>query len=184
MKNQTYTSHLVFLLKVKIMVRKTIEFNLNQQAQSLTVDPAMPLLWAIRELIGLTGTKFGCGKGLCGACTVHLNGMAIRACITPIEVVANQEITTIEGIQSEHPVKQAWKEQDVPQCGYCQPGQIMSAVALLKQNPKADLNQIKSGMAGNLCRCGTYQAILQAILQAQAMQATQFAQVKGNNHEA
>ncbi|MEM7790397.1 MAG: (2Fe-2S)-binding protein [Verrucomicrobiota bacterium] len=132
------------------------------------VDPSMPILWALRDLLGLTGTKFGCGMAQCGACTIHLNGNAVRSCVMPISAAANAKITTIEGLSEDgsHPVQEAWIEEDVPQCGYCQPGQIMSAVALLKDNPKPDLSTIDSFMAGNICRCGTYPRIRKAIQKA------------------
>lgn len=152
-----------------------MKFTLNGQELSLDVEPDTPLLWAIRDEIGLTGTKFGCGMGLCGACTVHFNGQAIRSCITPVSVVAGQTITTIEGLSdgdSLHPVQEAWVQNNVPQCGYCQPGQIMSASALLAQNPSPSDDDIDTAMAGNICRCGTYPRIRQAIKDASAsMQA-------------
>lgn len=152
-----------------------MKFTLNGQELSLDVEPDTPLLWAIRDEIGLTGTKFGCGMGLCGACTVHFNGQAIRSCITPVSVVAGQAITTIEGLSdgdSLHPVQEAWVQNNVPQCGYCQPGQIMSASALLAQNPSPSDDDIDTAMAGNICRCGTYPRIRQAIKDASAsMQA-------------
>lgn len=132
------------------------------------VEPSMPLLWAIRDTVGLTGTKFGCGMSQCGACTIHLNGNAIRSCVMPVSAAANAEITTIEGLSEDgsHPVQQAWIEEDVSQCGYCQSGQIMSAVALLKQNPKPNYSEIDQFMAGNICRCGTYPRIRKAIQSA------------------
>lgn len=148
-----------------------MKFTLNGQELSLDVEPDTPLLWAIRDEIGLTGTKFGCGMGLCGACTVHFNGQAIRSCITPVSVVAGQTITTIEGLSdgdSLHPVQEAWVQNNVPQCGYCQPGQIMSASALLAQNPSPSDDDIDTAMAGNICRCGTYPRIRQAIKDASA----------------
>src|SRR6476659_5500541 len=142
-----------------------IEFTLNGRRQSVDVVPGMPLLWVLRDTLGLTGTKFGCGKALCGACTVHIDGAPTRACITPVESVAGKSITTIEGLSSNrsHPVQQAWMELDVPQCGYCQSGQIMSAAALLANNPKPSDADIDSAMSGNVCRCGTYQRIRAAI---------------------
>jgi isoquinoline 1-oxidoreductase alpha subunit len=132
---------------------------------AVDADPAMPLLWALRDLLGLTGTKFGCGIGACGACTVHLNGQAVRSCITSICDVGDQEITTIEGLSPDgtHPVQRAWVANNVPQCGYCQAGQIMQAVALLKDTPKPTDQQITDGMSGNVCRCGTYQRIRAAV---------------------
>ena len=134
---------------------------INGVTHAVDADPAMPLLWALRDLLGLTGTKFGCGIGACGACTVHLNGQAVRSCITSIGDVGDQEITTIEGLSPDgtHPVQRAWVANNVPQCGYCQAGQIMQAVALLKDTPKPTDQQITDGMSGNVCRCGTYQRI-------------------------
>ena len=146
-----------------------ITLSINGQAHDLKdIDPSMPLLWALRDVLGLTGTKYGCGMSQCGTYTIHLNGTAIRSCVTPISSAANAEITTIEGLSEDgsHPVQQAWIEEDVPQCGYCQPGQIMSAVALLKQNPNPDLAAIDQFMAGNICRCGTYPRIRKAIQNA------------------
>ena len=138
---------------------------INGVTHAVDADPAMPLLWALRDLLGLTGTKFGCGIGACGACTVHLNGQAVRSCITSIGDVGDQEITTIEGLSPDatHPVQRAWVANNVPQCGYCQAGQIMQAVALLKDTPKPTDQQITDGMSGNVCRCGTYQRIRAAI---------------------
>ena len=139
--------------------------HINGVTHAVDADPAMPLLWALRDLLGLTGTKFGCGIGACGACTVHLNGQAVRSCITSIGDVGDQEITTIEGLSPDgtHPVQRAWVANNVPQCGYCQAGQIMQAVALLKDTPKPTDQQITDGMSGNVCRCGTYQRIRAAI---------------------
>ena len=138
---------------------------INGVTHAVDAGPAMPLLWALRDLLGLTGTKFGCGIGACGACTVHLNGQAVRSCITSIGDVGDQEITTIEGLSPDatHPVQRAWVANNVPQCGYCQAGQIMQAVALLKDTPKPTDQQITDGMSGNVCRCGTYQRIRAAI---------------------
>ena len=140
----------------------------NGVTRAVDADPAMPLLWALRDLIGLTGTKYGCGIGACGACTVHLNGQAVRSCITSISDVGDQEITTIEGLSPDgtHPVQRAWVANNVPQCGYCQVGQIMQAAALLKDTPKPTDQQVTDVMSGNLCRCGTYQRIRAAIKQA------------------
>ena len=134
----------------------------------------MPLLWAIRDLVGLTGTKYGCGVGQCGACTVHLDGVAIRSCSTPVSAAIDKEITTIEGLSEngDHPLQQAWMETDVPQCGYCQTGQIMNAAAFLKNNPNPNVDEINNAMAGNICRCGTYNRIREAI---------QLASEKGGN---
>lgn len=142
-----------------------ITFNLNNTSQTIDVDPQMPLLWAIRDIVGLTGTKFGCGMSLCGACTVHLDGKPIRSCMTPVSTVSGKNITTIEGISNDrsHPVQKAWIQHQVPQCGYCQSGQIMSAVALLSKNPTPDDEEINAAMSGNICRCGTYQRIHEAI---------------------
>jgi len=125
----------------------------------------MPLLWAIRDILGLTGTKFGCGIGACGACTVQMDGQAVRSCITPISAAAGHEIVTIEGLSADgsHPVQKAWRAHNVPQCGYCQPGQMMQAAALLKQTPKPTDQQITDAMSGNICRCGTYVRIRAAI---------------------
>ena len=144
---------------------KTIELSINQKIHRIEVDPAMPLLWAIRDIVGLKGTKFGCGQGLCGACTVQLDGKAIRSCQTPVgSITAKQKITTIEGTSRlEKIVQAAWIEHQVPQCGYCQSGQIMSATALLKSNPKPSESDIENYMSGNICRCGTYSRIKSAI---------------------
>jgi len=147
-------------------------FNLNVNGKKVTVDvePDMPLLWVLRDFAGLKGTKFGCGMALCGACTVHLNGSPVRSCQTPVSSLAKSaKITTIEGISDGvqlHAVQQAWIEEQVPQCGYCQSGQIMSAVALLKNNPDPSDKDIDSAMSGNLCRCGTYDRIRKAIHRA------------------
>ena len=142
-----------------------ITISINEELRQLDVDPDMPLLWALRDIAKLTGTKYGCGKGLCGACTVHLDGQPIRACTTPISVIGDGKITTIEGLSknADHPVQKAWLAHNVPQCGYCQSGQIMSAAALLTHTPAPDDNQINAAMSGNICRCGTYSRIRQAI---------------------
>jgi len=140
--------------------------NINSKEHHLDVDPATPVLWAIRDSLGLTGTKFGCGQALCGACTVHINGQATRSCITPVSSVNGLKITTIEAIGSDavgKVVQAAWIRHDVAQCGYCQSGQIMSATALLKSNKKPSDADIDAAMAGNICRCGTYQRIRAAI---------------------
>ena len=128
-------------------------------------DPNMPLLWYVRDELGLTGTKFGCGMALCGACTVHVDGVAVRGCVTPVSYADGKEVTTIEGLDHDgnHPVQRAWRAHNVPQCGYCQSGQIMSAAALLNANPDPSDEEIVSGMAGNICRCGTYQRIFAAV---------------------
>ena len=141
---------------------------INGVTRAVDAYPAMPLLWALRDLLGLTGTKYGCGIGACGACTVHLNGQAVRSCITSIGDVGDQEVTTIEGLSPDgtHPVQRAWIANNVPQCGYCQVGQIMQAAALLKDTPKPTDQQITDAMSGNICRCGTYQRIRAAIKQA------------------
>jgi isoquinoline 1-oxidoreductase alpha subunit len=145
---------------------KTIELSINQKVHRIEVDPEMPLLWAIRDLVGLKGTKFGCGQGLCGACTVQLDGQPVRSCQTPVgSITAKQKITTIEGASTrlEKIVQAAWIEHQVPQCGYCQSGQIMTATALLKSNPKPSEEDIENYMSGNICRCGTYSRIKSAI---------------------
>ena len=139
---------------------------INDQAHELDVPDDMPLLWVLRDVVGLTGTKFGCGMSLCGACTVHRNGEAIRSCSTTMKEAAGSDITTIEGIAPMHPVQKAWMEIRVPQCGYCQTGQIMQAIALLKENKHPSDQDIDTAMSGNLCRCGTYQRIRAAIHQA------------------
>ena len=142
-----------------------LEFTLNGEPISLDVDPDMPLLWAIRDVAGLTGTKYGCGKALCGACNVHLDGQVMRSCVVPVSAAVGREVTTIEGLSSDgnHPVQIVWREHNVAQCGYCQPGQIMSAVALLDRNPKPSDDDIDAAMSGNICRCGTYTRIRDAI---------------------
>jgi isoquinoline 1-oxidoreductase alpha subunit len=144
------------------------KLEVNGVTHSVHVDPDMPLLWVIRDFLGLTGTKYGCGQSLCGACTVHLDGEPVRSCVLPVSAAAGRRITTIEGLAGEqlHSLQQAWVDCDVPQCGYCQCGQIMSAAALLRQNPKPSDAQIDEAMAGNLCRCGTYVRIRKAIKQA------------------
>jgi isoquinoline 1-oxidoreductase alpha subunit len=145
-----------------------IEFTLNGKPQSLDVDPQMPLLWAIRDIAGLTGTKYGCGKALCGSCTVHVDGNPVRSCAFPLSAVAGTAVTTIEGLSADgnHPVQKAWRELNVPQCGYCQSGQIMTAVALLQRNPNPSDEEIATAMSGNICRCGTYTRIRKAIHRA------------------
>ena len=150
-----------------------IVFTLNGKSQSVDVDPQMPLLWVLRDTLNMTGTKFGCVMALCGACTVHINGEATRSCITPISAVSGKKITTIEGLSEEgnHPVQQAWIEIDVPQCGYCQCGQIMSAAALLTKKPNPTDSDIDDFMSGNICRCGTYQRIRKAIHRAAEIQS-------------
>lgn len=149
-----------------------ITFTLNGKATTVNVDPQMPLLWVLRDTLNMTGTKFGCGMALCGACTVHINGEASRSCILPVSSVEGKKITTIEGLSTDgsHPVQKAWIEEDVPQCGYCQSGQIMSAVALLAKKPNPTDLEIDDAMSGNLCRCGTYQRIRKAIHRAASLQ--------------
>jgi len=150
-----------------------IELNLNGKNTTLDVEGEMPHLWVLRDVLGLTGTKYGCGMALCGACTVHLDGAPVRSCVTPVSAASGKRITTIEGLSPDnsHPVQRAWIELDVPQCGYCQSGQIMSAVALLTQTPKPSDADIDAAMAGNICRCGTYQRIRAAIHRAAALKA-------------
>ncbi|UWR25342.1 (2Fe-2S)-binding protein [Sulfitobacter sp. S223] len=145
-----------------------IKFEINGRSVSVDADPDTPLLWAIRDEIGLTGTKFGCGIGMCGACTVHVGGRATRSCITPLSAVVDTEITTIEGLDAEanHPVQEAWRNLRVPQCGYCQSGQIMQAASLLQDIPEPTDDDIDAVMTGNLCRCMTYPRIRQAVRDA------------------
>jgi isoquinoline 1-oxidoreductase subunit alpha len=142
-----------------------IQLTINGKTARFDGDPEMPLLWYLRDELRLTGTKFGCGMGICGVCTVHVNGEAARSCLTPMSAAAGKEITTIEGLSENgtHPVQQAWEQVQVPQCGYCQSGQIMQAVALLKNKRKPTDRDIEEAMSGNICRCGTYQRIRQAI---------------------
>lgn len=145
----------------------TYTLNVNSRTHHVDVeDAATPLLWVLRDIIGLTGTKYGCGMAQCGACTVHLNGNATRSCSVPVSAVGQQIITTIEGLSPDgsHPLQRAWVRFDVPQCGYCQAGQIMQAAALLKRNPTPTEDEVRDAMAGNLCRCGTYPRIRQAIV--------------------
>jgi len=148
-----------------------IAFNLNGRDTRVDADADMPLLWLLRDTLGLTGTKFGCGAALCGACTVHLEGAAVRSCVVPLAAVRGRKVTTIEGLSPDnsHPLQKAWIELDVPQCGYCQPGQIMSAAALLAHTPQPSDAEIDAAMAGNICRCGTYQRIRAAIHRAAAL---------------
>ena len=143
----------------------TNNIKVNGKTHSVEADPKMPLLWVLRDLLGLTGTKFGCGAAHCGACTVHLNGVAVRSCVLPLESVGDGAVTTIEGLseKGDHPLQRAWIEHNVPQCGYCQAGQIMSAAALLATSPDPKDEDIDTAMAGNICRCGTYQRIRAAI---------------------
>jgi len=142
-----------------------MKLKVNQQERSYEGDPQMPLMWYLRDELGLTGTKFGCGTGLCGACTVHVDGKAARACVTPMADLSGKSVTTIEGLSADgnHPVQKAWRAANVPQCGYCQPGQIMNAAALISGNKNPSDAQILEGMQGNICRCGCYQRIFAAI---------------------
>jgi isoquinoline 1-oxidoreductase alpha subunit len=145
-----------------------IKLTINKKKYDLDVDPQMPLLWVLRDVVGLTGTKYGCGMAQCGACTVHLNGEATRSCVMPVSAVVGKEVVTIEGLaeKNDHPLQQAWQEVDVPQCGYCQSGQIMTAAALLRKNPYPSEQEIINAMQGNLCRCGTYLRIQKAVKKA------------------
>jgi isoquinoline 1-oxidoreductase alpha subunit len=149
-----------------------ITLKVNQRSVDVDADPDMPLLWVLRDLLQLTGTKFGCGVAQCGACTVHLNGEAVRSCVTKVSRASGQEVVTIEGLSanSDHPLQLAWAALDVPQCGYCQSGQLMSAAELLRENPNPSDKDIDDAMSGNICRCGTYSRIRQAIHQAAEMQ--------------
>ena len=155
-----------------------IKLTVNNQSRELDVDPQMPLLWAIRDHLQLTGTKFGCGMALCGACTVHIEGQAVRSCVTPLSAVEGKRITTIEGLSTPagKAVQESWVHLDVPQCGYCQSGQIMSASALLASNPKPSDQDIDAAMSGNLCRCATYVRIRKAIHEAAEALPSQLSQ--------
>jgi isoquinoline 1-oxidoreductase subunit alpha len=146
----------------------SITLRVNGNDQTLDVDPEMPLLWAIRDVIGLTGTKYGCGQALCGACVIHIDGEAVRACVTPVRRAVGHAVTTIEGLSADgnHPLQRAWVELAVPQCGFCQSGQIMTAAALLAKRPKPSDAEIDHSMAGNICRCGTYTRIRAAVKKA------------------
>jgi isoquinoline 1-oxidoreductase alpha subunit len=146
----------------------SIKVRINGVEQELDVDPDMPLLWALRDVLGLTGTKYGCGQALCGACTIHVDGGAVRACVTPVRRAEGRSVTTIEGLSADgsHPLQKAWVDLGVPQCGFCQVGQIMSAAALLASKPKPTDTEIDQSMAGNLCRCGTYTRIRAAVKKA------------------
>jgi isoquinoline 1-oxidoreductase alpha subunit len=150
-----------------------LTLTVNGRARTVNVDPETPLLWVLRDELRLTGTKYGCGEGQCGACTVHVDGAAIRSCVTPVSSVARQKITTIEGLSPDgrHPVQRAWIEEDVPQCGYCQPGQIMTAASLLAFKSKPTDAEIDDAMSGNICRCGTYPRIRKAIHRAAGLAA-------------
>ena len=149
-----------------------IALNINQKDYEVDVNPDMPLLWVIRDVIGLTGTKYGCGVAQCGACVVHLNGDAVRSCVTRVSRAAGQKVVTIEGLSknNDHPLQLAWNEANVPQCGYCHSGQLMSAAVLLRENPNPTDKDIDAAMAGNICRCGTYARIRKAIHLAATMQ--------------
>jgi len=149
-----------------------VKLTVNKKEYQVDASPDMPLLWVLRDILGLTGTKFGCGMALCGACTVHLNGEAVRSCVTLLDRAAGQEITTIEGLSTDnsHPLQKAWIQADVPQCGYCQSGQIMSAAVLLRENPHPTDKDIDDAMTGNICRCGTYPRIRKAIHLAAQLQ--------------
>ena len=149
-----------------------IRLNINGKVHQFDDDESMPLLWALRDVLNYTGTKYGCGKGLCGACTVHIDGQAMRSCITPVAFAANKKITTIEGLDPDnnHELQISWREYKVPQCGYCQAGQIMNAAAMLKTIPQATDEDIDNAMQGNICRCGTYKRIKQAIKHAADLQ--------------
>lgn len=146
----------------------TVQLRVNGAEHTLDIEPDMPLLWALRDVLGLTGTKFGCGEALCGACTVHIDGEAVRACVTPVRRAIGKSVTTIEGLSADgsHPLQKAWVELGVPQCGFCQSGQIMAAAALLAKKPKPSVQEIDQSLAGNLCRCGTYLRIRAAIQKA------------------
>ncbi len=150
-----------------------INFTLNGNAQTVDVPPEMPLLWVLRDVLNLTGTKYGCGMALCGACTVHIDGQPTRSCLTEIGFIAGRALTTIEGLSSDgsHPVQRAWQDVDVPQCGYCQSGQIMTTVALLRANPAPTDADIDAALRNNICRCGTYQMIRAAVHKAAALQS-------------
>lgn len=149
----------------------SVHVRINGVDRTLDVDPEMPILWVVRDILGLTGTKYACGQALCGACTVHLDGEVVRSCVTPVRRAEGRSITTIEGLSpaGNHPVQQAWVELNVPQCGFCQAGQIMTAVALLRAKPRPSDDEIDQSMAGNLCRCGTYSRIREAIHKAAGM---------------
>ncbi|MBF5045610.1 (2Fe-2S)-binding protein [Aggregicoccus sp. 17bor-14] len=150
----------------------TVRIRINGVERELDVDPEMPLLWALRDVLALTGTKYGCGQALCGACTVHLDGQVVRSCVTPVGRAAGKAVTTIEGLSPDgnHPLQKAWVNLGVPQCGFCQAGQIMTAAALLSRIPKPTDAQIEQSLAGNLCRCGTYGRIRAAIKQAAGLE--------------
>jgi len=158
---------------IKLLVMASYNLSVNGKTYKVEADPKMPLLWVIRDLVGLQGTKYGCGMAQCGACTVHLNGNPVRSCSVPVATAAKQSITTIEGLSTDntHAVQKAWLQEQVPQCGYCQSGQIMAAAALLKRNPNPTDQDIDAAMMGNICRCGTYPRIRKAIKSAAQMMA-------------
>jgi aerobic-type carbon monoxide dehydrogenase small subunit (CoxS/CutS family) len=160
-------------MAIRKEVATMIKLKVNRKDHAVDVSPDTPLLWVLRENLGLTGTKFGCGMALCGACTVHLDGEAVRSCVTPLSRAAGKEVTTIEGLSPDlsHPLQRAWIAEDVPQCGYCQSGQIMAAAILLRENPRPSDSEIDDAMTGNICRCGTYQRVRRAIHLAAEMKA-------------
>ena len=160
------------------LTEKTYLLNINHKEARITAPPDIPILWVLRDIIGLTGTKFGCGMAQCGACTVHLDGEAVRSCVAPISRAAGKSIITIEGLSPDgkHPLQQAWAELSVPQCGYCQAGQIMSAAVLLRDNPEPTDQDIDDALSGNICRCGTYLRIRKAIHMAAATQKSKIKQ--------
>lgn len=155
------------------MTMATTQLTVNEKTYTVDVDPQMPLLWVIRDFVGLTGTKYGCGIAQCGACTVHLEGKAVRSCSVAVSAVGSKKVTTIEGLSTNgrHPLQLAWQEEDVPQCGYCQAGQIMNAAALLREKTNPTDEEITKAMTGNLCRCGTYQRIHSAIKKSMLIKA-------------
>jgi isoquinoline 1-oxidoreductase subunit alpha len=150
------------------VIHDSIQLQVNGVARELRVDPEMPLLWVLRDVLGLTGTKYGCGQAQCGACSVHLDGAVVRSCCTPVRRAEGREVTTIEGLSEDgsHPLQKAWIELAVPQCGFCQAGQIMTAAALLRKQPNPSPEQVEQSLAGNLCRCGTYTRIRAAVQRA------------------
>jgi len=162
-----------------------VTLRVNGRSHTVDVPPDMPLLWVLRDVLDMKGTKFGCGVAQCGACTVHLNGAAIRSCVLPITAAANADVTTVEGLSEDgtHPLQQAWMELDVPQCGYCQAGQLMSAASLLERTPQPTDEQIDAGMNGNLCRCATYIRIRQAVRRAAELRAVGSDGSAPDNHE-
>src|SRR3954468_13058587 len=173
MLDETKRSIVVQSVRTKPADAAAIKLKVNGKPQTIEVSPDTPLLWVIRETLGFTGTKFGCGMALCGACTVHLDGEAVRSCVTPVRRAANKKVVTIEGLAPDlrHPLQVAWIEADVPQCGYCQSGQIMAAAVLLRETPRPPAANIDDAMCGTLCRCGTYPRIRKAIHAAAALAA-------------